>query len=171
VSRPTITNYLAVLEATFVAHVVRPFSSRRRNEIVAAPKVYGFDTGFVCYHRGWHELRPDDMGVLWEHYVLNELHANLQSRDIRYWRDKRGHEIDFVIARRGAAPIAIECKWSSRDLDWTNLRAFLAAYPNARAIIVAHDVTRSTTRRHDGATATLLGLPELIATLTTTGVA
>jgi len=99
VSRPTITNYLAVLEATFVAHVVRPFSSRRRNEIVAAPKVYGFDTGFVCYHRGWHELRPDDMGVLWEHYVLNELHANLQSRDIRYWRDKRGHEIDFVIAR------------------------------------------------------------------------
>jgi predicted AAA+ superfamily ATPase len=44
VSRPTITNYLCVLEATFVAHVIRPFSTRRPTEIVAAPKVYGFDT-------------------------------------------------------------------------------------------------------------------------------
>lgn len=30
-------NYLAVLEATFVAHVVRPFSSHASTEIVAAP--------------------------------------------------------------------------------------------------------------------------------------
>src|ERR1044072_4645430 len=37
VSRQTIVNYLAALEATFVAHVIRPFSSRRSTEIVAAP--------------------------------------------------------------------------------------------------------------------------------------
>ena len=43
VSRPTITNYLRVLEATFVAHIVRPFSTRKPTEIVSAPKVYGFD--------------------------------------------------------------------------------------------------------------------------------
>ena len=60
VSRTTIANYLKVLEATFVAHVVRPFSTHRPTEIVAAPKVYGFDTGFVCYYRGWQELRLDD---------------------------------------------------------------------------------------------------------------
>jgi len=58
VSRSTISNYLAVLEATFVFHVIRPFSTHRPNEIIAAPKVYGFDTGFVCYHRGnRHRLR------------------------------------------------------------------------------------------------------------------
>ncbi|PYV04098.1 MAG: hypothetical protein DMG26_08305 [Acidobacteria bacterium] len=39
VSRPTIVNYLRVLEAMFVAHVIRPFSTRRPTEIVAAPKV------------------------------------------------------------------------------------------------------------------------------------
>lgn len=53
VSRSTITNYLKVLEATYVAHMIRPFSSHKPTEIVSAPKVYGFDTGFVCYHRGW----------------------------------------------------------------------------------------------------------------------
>jgi hypothetical protein len=31
-----------------VALALRPFSSLRSNEIIAAPKVYGFDTGFVC---------------------------------------------------------------------------------------------------------------------------
>jgi len=32
VSRTTISNYLAVLDASFVAHVIRPFSSRRQHE-------------------------------------------------------------------------------------------------------------------------------------------
>ena len=78
VSRPTITNYLRVLEATFVAHVIRFFSTRRPTEIVAAPKVYGFDTGFVCYYRGWQGQRDDDLGVLWEHFVLNKIMARRQ---------------------------------------------------------------------------------------------
>jgi predicted AAA+ superfamily ATPase len=75
ISRTTIAKYLSVLEATFVAHVVRPFSSHRSTEIVSAPKVYGFDTGFVCYQRGWSELRQEDMGLLCEHFVLNEMMA------------------------------------------------------------------------------------------------
>jgi predicted AAA+ superfamily ATPase len=106
VSRTTIANYLSVLETTYVAHVVRPYSTGKTAEIVAAPKVYGFDTGFVCYFRGWNEQRADDLGLLWEHYVLNELHARLQTRRINYWRDKQGHEVDFVLARRGTPPMA-----------------------------------------------------------------
>ena len=101
ISRTTISNYLAVLEATFIAHVVRPFTRHKPTEIVAAPKVYGFDTGFVCYHRGWTELREEDMGQLWEHYVLNEIQGVLQVRTLRFWRDKRGHEMDFVHSMRG----------------------------------------------------------------------
>jgi predicted AAA+ superfamily ATPase len=78
VSRTTISNYLKALEATFVAYVVRPFSTHRPTEIVSAPKVYGFDTGFVAYYRGWQELRREDLGIFCEHFVLNEImaHAN-----------------------------------------------------------------------------------------------
>ena len=125
VSRQTITNYLGVLEATAVALVVRPFSSRRSNEIIAAPKVYGFDTGFVCAFRGWTTLRPDDLGRLWEHYVLNELTAQLQTTALRYWRDKQGHEVDFIWLPRGRTPLAIECKWSARDFDPASLLVFV----------------------------------------------
>jgi hypothetical protein len=146
VSRPTIANYLRVLEATFVAHVIRPFSTRRPNEIVAAPKVYGFDTGFVCYYRGWHELREEDLGVLWEHFVLNELMTRMQCRDVAYWRDKRGHEVDFIVARRRSKPLAIECKWSADSFDPTNLRAFRQQHAEGDNVVVAQDVERTFTR-------------------------
>lgn len=147
VSRTTITNYLAVLEATFVAHIVRPFSTHRSTEIISAPKVYGFDTGFVCYYRGWHELRREDLGLLWEHFVSNELHANLQSHRILYWRDKQGHEIDFVLAARNRPPIAIECKWSVPDFDPSGIKAFRGRYPKGESFMVASDVDRSFTRQ------------------------
>lgn len=165
VSRSTITNYLALLESTFVVHVVRPFSTRRAREILAAPKVYGFDTGFVCTHRGWDRLRGEDLGQLWEHYVLNEIHGRLGERRVQYWRDKQGHEVDFVIAPRGRPPIAIECKWSDSDFDTRNLQSFLGAYPKATAYVVTHDAARTTRRRAGEFEYELLGLEALIKEL------
>ncbi|HLC42338.1 MAG TPA: DUF4143 domain-containing protein [Methylomirabilota bacterium] len=166
VSRTTISNYLAVLEATFIVHVIRPYSSHRPTEIISAPKVYGFDTGFVCYHRGWHGLRRDDLGVLWEHFVLSEMHAHLQSREIRYWRDKRGHEIDFVFPQRARAPLTIECKWSASDFDPGNLQAFRRRYPHGDNLVVAQDAERSFARSYGDLSVRVLGLSELIAHLT-----
>lgn len=149
VSRGTITNYLAVLEATGLALILRPFSSRCSHEIVAAPKVYGFDTGFVCVHRGWTHLRPEDLGRLWEHYVLNEIVARMQHVGVRYWRDKQGHEVDFVLVRRGQPPLAIECKWSANDFEAKSLKTFATRYPKARHFVVAQDVDRAFTKHFD----------------------
>jgi predicted AAA+ superfamily ATPase len=162
ISRTTISNYLGVLESTFVAHVIRPFSTRRATEIVAAPKVYGFDTGFVSYYRGWHSLRSEDMGQLWEHFVLNEMHGVLQPARIRYWRDKRGHEIDFVYCERKRAPVAIECKWSSADFDSKNLQAFRRHYLEGPNFVVANDITRGYERSYDGIKVWFVDLPALL---------
>lgn len=164
-SRPTVNNYLAVLEATHVMHVVRPFARNRATEIVAMPKVYAFDTGFVCAWRGWSDLRPEDCGGLWEHYVLNELHAVMQFREINYWRDKRGHEVDFVIGRHGQPPLAIECKWRFRGDDLPGLDAFGRQYPQAERIVVASDASGKRSIRCGTGEATLMGLPELMAVL------
>lgn len=165
VSRTTIASYLAVLETTFIAHIVRPYSTGKTSEIVAAPKVYGFDTGFVCYFRGWDRLRADDCGLLWEHYVLNELHAQLQTRRIQYWRDKQGHEVDFVLVRRGKSPLAIECKWSAHNIDATGLKAFTHRYPRAECIVVAHDVERTFTKHYGELTVSISSLTSLIKKL------
>ena len=168
VSRTTIFNYLTVLEATFVVHVIRPYSSHRPTEIISAPKVYGFDTGFICYHRGWYQLRDDDLGPLWEHFVLNEMQAHLQSRGIRYWRDKRGHEVDFVVVQR-KTPIAIECKWSASDFDPGNLQAFRRRYTKGDNLVVAQDVEQSFMRAYGDLAVRFLGLAELVRRLAREG--
>jgi len=165
VSRSTITNYLRVLEATFVVHVIHPFSTHRVTEIVSAPKVYAFDTGFVCYHRGWHALRREDRGLLWEHFVLNELQAQLQSREIRYWRDKHGHEVDFILAQRESQPVVIECKWSSAESDASGIVAFRKQYPRGENFVVATDVKQSFSHKYGEITVRFVSLSDLIEEL------
>jgi len=162
VSRTTITNYLAVLEATAVALVLRPFSSRRSNEIIAAPRVYGFDTGFVCAYRGWTSLRQDDLGRLWEHYVLNELTAHMQTAEAHYWRDKQGHEVDLILLPRGRDPLAVECKWSASDFDASSLNVFARAYPGAELCVVTTDARPAFTREFRGNRVLFLTLPALV---------
>ncbi len=163
VSRSTISNYLAVLETTFVVHIIRPFSSHRPTEIISAPKVYAFDTGFMCYYRGWHDLRNEDFGTLWEHYVLNEILAHTQSRRVLYWRDKRGHEVDFILAKRQSEPMAIECKWSSSEFDPANIKAFRRQYPKGNNFVVAADVKRAFSQAYDDIQVRFIGLEDLIS--------
>lgn len=146
ISRATVANYLAVLEAAWAVHIVRPFSGGKAAEIVAAPRVYAFDTGFVCFARGWSTLRPDDLGGLWEHYVLNEIMGRTQRRDIRYWRDKKGHEVDFILARGQEPPTAIECKWSAGAFDSVGIKAFRGRHPRGENLCVCADVERPFTR-------------------------
>ena len=165
VSRTTIANYLAVLESTFAVSVVRPFSTRKAVEIVSAPRVYSFDTGFTCFFRGWSELRPEDRGRLWEHYVLNELQGRLQTRDVSYWRTKQGKEIDFVLKRRGKPPVAIECKVHADEFSVGNLRIFRRKYPEGANMVVAADVDRPFTREIGGLTIRFVGLKGLIEEL------
>ena len=162
VSRATIANYLKVLEATFVAHVIRPFSTHRPTEIVSAPKVYAFDTGFFRYYRGWHELRREDLGTLWEHFVLNEVMAHTQTRQVFYWRDKRGHEVDLVWASRGAKPLAVECKWSADEFEETGVAALRRQYPQGENVVVAQDVERSFVRHYGDLKVHFENLPSLV---------
>ena len=176
VSRQTIANYVSILEETFVVHVVRPFYHHKHAEIVKAPKVYGFDTGFVCYEKGWRELRRADLGVLWEHCVLNELYAKLQTRSINYWRNKKGNEIDFVICDRRSPKTltAIECKFSLKNQSFSseglkelvkNFKALRKLYPAGENYVVAHDVDEPFSRSHNDISLIFINAKDLASEL------
>ena len=173
VSRQTLMNYLNVLEETFVVHIIRPYSTHKPTEIVTAPKVYGFDTGFICYAKGRSELRAEDTGFMWEHCILNELNGHLQSRSINYWRDKRDNEIDFVISNRaGNRLTAIECKFNSSADDFVsngilkNFEAFRNHYPEGDNFIVSHNIDTPFTRTHKNITIHFVNAQDLIKKLT-----
>lgn len=162
VARPTIANFLEALQTTGVATVIRPYSTRKTTEIVSAPKVYGFDTGFVRWASGWRERRPEDLGLLWEHYVLNEIHAHPSDVEVRYWRAKKGPELDFVLTRRGEPPTAVECKWRSSNAgDLPGIAAFRRRYPEGADLVVCADLEASHTRTVRGRAVTFTGLEGL----------
>jgi hypothetical protein len=75
------------------------------------------------------------------------------------------HEVDFILRRRGATPVAIECKWSADGFDPTNLLAFRHQYPKGANFVVAHDVERSFRRRYRDVEVEHVGLPQLVARL------
>ncbi|HEY2952746.1 MAG TPA: DUF4143 domain-containing protein [Verrucomicrobiae bacterium] len=136
ISRPTVTNWLEVYQATHTVHLVRPFSGGGRREIVAQPRVFGFDTGFVAYARGWDTLRTEDCGLLWEHLVLDTLLAGGVERTC-FWRDKQQREVDFVVPRGRDTVDAIECKWKPDAFETRNLAAFRALYSRGRNFVVS----------------------------------
>ncbi|MCC6785315.1 MAG: hypothetical protein IT457_20865 [Planctomycetes bacterium] len=92
---------------------------------MTAPRVYAFESGSVRAFRGWKESRPKDEGELFEHLVLNELHAHLQQRSVRSRRTKRGEE-------RGAAPIAIECRRQADEFDPKALQVLRSLHAGTR---------------------------------------
>lgn len=136
VSRPTVTNWLEVYQTTHVVRLVRPYSAGGRREIVAQPKLFGYDTGLVCHARGWDHLRAEDCGVLWEHLVLDTLLA-AGLPWIHFWRDKQEREVDFVVPRGREAVDAIECKWNPSAFETRGLVAFRAQYPEGNNYVVS----------------------------------
>ncbi len=136
ISRLTVEKHLKALEITHAITRVRPFFGSGQKEIVKMPKIYGFDTGFVTFVRGWDPLRPQDYGVLWEHFVLEQLQAHFPNQTIRYWRDKTGREVDFVLARRRDEITAVESKWNPGDFDPSALGVFRSYYPKGKNYLV-----------------------------------
>lgn len=72
VSHNTINSFLDVLELTRIAIKLRPFFKNKSKEIISAPKVYFFDTGFISYFSGAQKMISEQLGNFFEHFVLNE---------------------------------------------------------------------------------------------------
>jgi hypothetical protein len=168
VSSPTISNFLHVLEETFVIDVLRPYHKRKNSEIVSAPKVYAFDTGLACYLKGWSSLRNEDLGIFWEHFVLNELKAQLQNNaDILYWRNKKKQEVDFIIKKkRSQTVIAIETKWQAKNFSPDNLQAFRELHPEGENFLIANDIQESYTKNYTDLKVKFISLREFILQIT-----
>lgn len=136
VSRPTAISYLDAMEVSNVACRIRPFHGGSSREIVRQPKAYGFDTGLISWVNGWDTIRAGDRGLLWEHLVLDELRARFDDRQVHYWRDKSGREVDFVIDRGERTVDTVEAKISVDRFETKNLHAFREIYPAGNNYLV-----------------------------------
>lgn len=139
-SRPTVKSHLEALQIAHAVHLLRPFHGGGKRELVARPKCYAFDTGFVTFEKGWDSIRDDDRGLLWEHLVLDSLRFHFADEAIFYWQDKSHRELDFVIRRDRDRVDLVECKINPDKLDPGSTEAFRALYPSGENYVVCPEV-------------------------------
>lgn len=137
ISRPTVAEHVRALEATGAITIVRPFHGKGQKEIIKMPRVYGFDTGFVVFARGWDPLRPDDLDPLWEHVVLEYLEAHVRESQVQYWRWADDRKVDFIVSGTRDEVDAIECEWDPDAFDPAGLKLFRTWYPEGKNYIVS----------------------------------
>jgi uncharacterized protein len=161
ITRPTVASWLDVLEATHAARVVRPYHAGSRREILARPKLYGFDTGLVVWARGQRELHAGERGPLWEHLVLDTLHYLGLGERTRFWRDKQQREVDFVLESARGACDALECKWRADAFEPRGLLALRQSSPQGRNFAVCANIAEPYTRTVAGLTVRYLSAKHL----------
>ncbi len=154
-SQPTVKTHMESMRIACAIHLVPPFHGGGKREIVARPKCYAFDTGFVCHERGWDSIRDEDRGLLWEHLVIDALRSCHADDSIFYWRDKSGREIDFVVRRGRERVDTIECKINLEKLTTTATEVFRGYYPEGDNYMVSPGVETSYSIRRGGLTYTV----------------
>jgi predicted AAA+ superfamily ATPase len=118
VSVPTISEWFHVLEITGQIAVVPPYFENLGKRLIKTPKVYWGDSGLACYLLGITseaELqRSPFLGQLFEGFVAAEIlksQVNQGGRkELYYFRDQQGLEVDFLLTRPNAGLWLIECK-------------------------------------------------------------
>lgn len=118
VSTHTIKSWIAVLEASNIIYLLRPYYQNFGKRIIKSPKLYFLDTGLLCYLAN---IQSTDilgnsplLGAFFETYafgqLLRSLHNQGKADEIYYFRDKDGREVDFLIPQGNLLSL-YECKW------------------------------------------------------------
>ncbi|MBI2837818.1 MAG: ATP-binding protein [Acidobacteria bacterium] len=132
VSRPTINDYITLLERVFLLEQLPPWHSNRLSRLIKTPKLHMGDTGLACALLGMDAavLTRDRamLGQLLETFVFQELRRQASWHEEPIWfhhfRDKDGAEVDIVLERGAHLVGGIEVKAAAsvKAADFRGLR-------------------------------------------------
>ncbi|MFH1842671.1 MAG: ATP-binding protein [bacterium] len=117
-SRPTIRDYMTLLERVFLLEELPPWHSNRLRRLIKTPKLHLGDTGLACALLGLDAagLAGDrqTFGQILETFVFQELRrqAGFHPDEIRcfHFRDRDDFEVDIVLERGGRELVGVEVK-------------------------------------------------------------
>jgi len=117
-SRPTIRDYVTLLERVFLLDELPSWHSNRLSRLIKTPKLHVGDTGLACALLGADAatLASDRplLGQLLETFVYQELRRQASWEEeplvFHHFRDKDGVEVDIVLERGGRQLAGVEVK-------------------------------------------------------------
>lgn len=118
VSVPTITEWLNILEVTGQILLVPPFFENFGKRLVKSPKLYFMDSGLACHLLGITNtqifMNSPFRGAIFEGFIASEIAKHRLNRgfarNLYYFRDQQGLEVDFVVDEGDRHLLFIETK-------------------------------------------------------------
>ena len=109
IAQTTARDWLAVLEASYIAFRLPPYHTNFGKRLVKTPKLYFHDTGLAAWLLGISDARTLQIhpmrGALFENMLVVEYLKHCRngglSNGLYFWRDNTGNEIDLLIERAG----------------------------------------------------------------------
>ena len=131
-SRPTIRDYLTLLERVFLLDTLQPWHTNRLSRLVKTPKLHIGDTGVACALLGMDSAAfaadRSTLGHLLETFVFQELRRQASWQEVPltffHFRDRDGVEVDIVIERgsREVAGVEVKAGATVTAADFSGLR-------------------------------------------------
>jgi predicted AAA+ superfamily ATPase len=129
----TLKRYFALLEATFLVQLLRPWARNLGKRIIQTPKVYLNDTGLLAYLLGVtvDRLKTEGnlTGAILENFVFMELRKqstwSVTQPELFYWRTASGQEVDVVLEDRAGRVVGVEVK-AAATLSGNDVRGLQA---------------------------------------------
>jgi uncharacterized protein len=117
ITHATAQRWLTILQASYIVHLVQPYTWRSSKRLVKSAKIYFYDVGLASWLNGiqtsaqlvTHPLR----GPLFENMVIMEALKFRLNRGLRdnlyFYRDSDGAEVDLILEfAQGLYPIEIK---------------------------------------------------------------
>ena len=137
VSRPTIRDYLTLLQRVFLVEELSPWHTNRLSRAVKTPKLHIGDTGLAAALLDIDavdlDANRDLIGQLVETFAYQELRRQASWHDANlaffHYRDRDNYEVDIVIEQGGRQVMGVEVKAASTvgRSDFAGLRRLAAA--------------------------------------------
>ena len=117
----TLKRYFALLEATFLVQLLRPWAKNIGKRVIQTPKVYVNDSGLLAYLQGvtMDRLKTEASlaGALLENFAVMELRKqatwSATQPELFFWRTASGQEVDIVLEDRAGRVVGVEIKASA----------------------------------------------------------
>jgi predicted AAA+ superfamily ATPase len=132
-SHPTAHRYLNLLETGCMITRLRPLATNPTTALVKAPKLLWTDCGLAAWLAGIRSSADVaarmDSGFWLEQTLFQTLETwrslDPQQRKLHFWRNRIGHEVDFILEESGKF-VALEIKASSQVTanDASGIRSF-----------------------------------------------
>lgn len=122
----TAKDWISILQASYIVHVVEPYHANVKKRLVKSPKIYFYDTGLLCSllgvtHADNLSSHPN-IGMIFENFVIGEYAKSKTTQGnphgLYFYRDHSGKEVDLVIENSGIQLVEIKLG-KTFSSDWT----------------------------------------------------